>query len=468
MSLSTVESQINRALDIELSKHSLWEYEKYINPKFFKDDRPHLKLIADTLQALYEGKLLKPDGKPYKKLMMNLPPRHGKSYSLINFSQWVFGKNQEEKIIAVSYNDTLSSRFSKSVRDGIETQSIDPDIHVFSDVFTDIKIKYGDGAAQLWSLEGQHFSYLGTAPGGTVTGIGCSIGIIDDLIKNKDEAYNENKLEKDYQFYTDTFLSRLEEGAIQIILFTRWSKKDLCGRLLDLEPDDWYVLKEPVERDGIMLCDELLSYESFTDKKSKTSSEIIQANYYQEPIDLKGVLYKRFRLYEIIPQGEIKAYIDTADEGKDYLCCIIFVESYKQAYLLDVYYTQEGAEITERQTALKLVQFEVKQCLIESNNGGRSFARNVRTLMRDEFNSNRTVVKWFHQSQNKIARINSNAAWVQENVFYPTDWKLKWPEFSESITTFLRTGKNKHDDAEDALTGVCEMINEKKEAKVYG
>ena len=106
----------------------------------------------------------------------------------------------------------------------------------------------------MWSLEGQYFNYLGTGMGGTITGIGCNIGIIDDPIKNDKEAFNDRVLEDHWKFYTDTFLSRLESDSIQIINMTRWSKQDLCGRILQMEADKWKVIKMEAMEDDTMLC----------------------------------------------------------------------------------------------------------------------------------------------------------------------------------------------------------------------
>ena len=457
--------EIDRRVTIELARRRLYEYEKALNPDFFTD-RDHLEKIADVLQDLYEGKILNEDGEKVRKLIINCPPRHGKSYSVINFSQWILGGNKKNKIITVSYNETLSSRFSKGVRNAIDADRLDDSI-IFSDVFPGIKIQHGDSAAQLWSLQGEHFSYLGTSPKGSITGMGANVGIIDDLIKNKDEAYNQRVLDEHWDFYLNTFLSRLEEGAIQILIMTRWHKQDICGKLLSSEPGEWHVLGFSAydeERDE-MLCDELLSKETYFDLVSKMPSEIIQANYMQTPIDIEGVLYKNLKTYAELPVrgdqqlvGLIKNYTDTADEGADHLCSINYGVFRKEAYITDVLYTKEGMEITEPATAKFLHEGKVNEAKIESNNGGRGFARAVERILIDKWRSNRTVIKWFHQSKNKAARILSQSAWVQEHVYFPVNWKDRWPKFHQHVTTFLKEGKNQPDDAPDCLTGIAEDI----------
>ena len=222
---------------------TFYEYCKLMNPKFYRDDRPYQRDLCDTLQGIFEGRLINPKtGEAYRNLMINLPPRHGKSYTLTLFVQWCMGRRNETRVISVSYNDILAGRFARNVRDVIEADKLDSKVPIFHDVFPSTRVKQGDAAAQLWSLEGQFFNYLATGFGGTITGIGCSMGIIDDPIKNDQEAFNDRVLDEQWSWYTDTFLSRIEEGGMQILVMTRWSTKDLCGRLLESEDgDDWFV-----------------------------------------------------------------------------------------------------------------------------------------------------------------------------------------------------------------------------------
>jgi predicted phage terminase large subunit-like protein len=344
---------------------------------------------------------------------------------------------------------------------------------VFSDVFPGVSIKRGDGAMNLWSLVGGYNNYLATSPTGTATGFGCTLMIIDDLIKNAEEANNEKVKEKHWERFTNTMLSRLEEGGKIIIIMTRWASDDLAGKALEYYKEAGIQVRHICMKALIdknikqMLCGDVLSYESYIDKTKAMGEDIASANYQQEPIDLKGRLYNSFKTYEKLPEDangyslftSIKAYCDTADEGNDYLCCIIYGVYNKEAYVLDVYYTQEPMEVTESETAKMLFKNNVTIADIESNYGGRGFARSVERILKDTYNSNRTRVKWFHQSKNKIARILSNCTWVMDHIYYPVNWRDRWPEYYKAMTKYQRTGENKHDDAPDATTGVAENID---------
>ncbi|BDR75262.1 terminase [Clostridium tetani] len=453
---------------IELARREFFFYCNLKAPNFYKPNRKYLVELCNDLQEFYES--------DDEVLVINEPPRHGKSRTAGLFVEWVLGKNQNEKIMTGSYNETLSTMFSKNVRNSIQEEKADKYKPVFSDVFPNVKIKQGDGAMNLWSLEGGYNNYLATSPTGTATGFGCSLMIIDDLIKNAEEAYNENVKQKHWEWFTNTMLSRLEEGGKIIIIMTRWASDDLAGKALDYYKEQGIKIRHISMKALIdkekkqMLCPEVLSYRSYINKVKAMGEDIASANYQQEPIDLKGRLYSSFKTYTDIPRDsngnplftKIKAYVDTADEGSDYLCVIIYGVYNKEAYVLDVLYTKEPMEVTETITAKMLYENEVNVADIESNNGGKGFARSVERILKEKFGSNKTRIKWFHQSKNKVARILSNATWVMDHIYYPVNWRDRWQEYYKAMTTYQREGKNKHDDAPDATTGVAESIAKNK------
>lgn len=458
---------------IELSRRSFWEYCKTRAPEFYQEHRHHLKTICDALQDLYEGNLLNESGEPYTNMIMNLPPRHGKSRTLIMFCEWVLGKEQTNRIITASYNEDLATVFSRYTRDGISEEKLYPHEIVFSDIFPGVQVKHGDSSYRQWALEGQFFNYKGAGLGGSITGKGGNILIVDDPIKNAEEAFNENALDKQWQWFTDTFLSRQEQTdrSIKIVNMTRWSKKDICGRILESkQKDEWFVLKMPaIDEEGNMLCPDLLNRKNFDALADLMDETILNANYRQEPVDVKGRLYSSFKIYETLPTFKrIISYTDTADTGKDYLCSVIAGESNGELHVLDVIYTKDGMEITEPLVADSFVKFEVADATIESNNGGRGFARNVERIVWEKYRTRKPRIKWFHQSKNKMARILSNASFVMDHVYFPVNWKDRWPEFYKAMTEFQKEGKNKNDDAPDAVTGLAETITEHTKAFISG
>lgn len=449
-----LEKHITYEAKLELARRDFFDYCELMAPDFYKRSRQYLVQLANTLQEFVFNS-------PKKVLVISIPPRTGKSRTASLFAEWTFGKDPTKKIMTGSYNETLSTQFAKTVRNTIQTQKVEPFIPVFSDVFPDVKIKQGDAAMNMWSLEGQYSSYLATSPSGTATGFGCSLMIIDDVIKNAQEANNQLTKQAHYEWFTNTMLSRLEEGGKIIIIMTRWASDDLAGRIINHFQDDAEIISlKALQDDGTMLCEDVLSRESYEEKKKLMSPDIFYANYQQEPIDLKGQLYTSFKTYDSLPQFEkIQSYTDTADTGSDYLCSIIYGIYQKEAYILDVIYTNEPMEITEPLVAKHIYEYKVNQADIESNNGGRGFSRQISHYLTNTYNTNHTVIRPFHQSKNKQARILSNATWVMEHIYFPQNWHNKYPEFYKAITSYQREGKNLHDDAPDALTGVAEKVN---------
>lgn len=442
---------------IELAKREFWQYCKFTSPDFYKKDRYFLKDLAGKLQWFIEEA-------PEQIMVINLPPRHGKSRTATKFVQWLFGKyGTNIKVMTGSYNETLSGTFAKQVRDCIAEKPTQG-VTVYNDIFPDIKIKYGEAAVQKWALDGsEQANYLATSPTGTATGFGCNVMIIDDLIKTSEEAYNANRLQQLNSWFTDTMLSRTENGFKIIIIMTRWNSNDLAGFVLANYDNVIHINYKAVQADGSMLCPEILSLKDYKLKTKNMNKDIVAANYQQEPVDIKGRLYTTIKTYTDIPKDAagnplfkyILNYTDTADEGDDFLCSICYGMYNKEYYVLDVLYTKDAMEKTEPATAEMLTRHNVGCAVIESNNGGRGFARNVERECK-ELGNRHTNIKWFHQSKNKIARILSNSTSVMNNVYFPVNWEDRFPDFAKAIKTYQKEGKNAHDDAPDALTGVYE------------
>lgn len=461
-----------RELMVRQARVDFWMFCKLLHPDFFKEDREYLKEIAFTLQAFYEGRIDK------QILLINMPPRHGKTFIVMLFVCWMFGKEQLEndrylKIITGSYNESMSKLFSQNTRDEIMFQNDNMLQFGYHEVFPRLKIKKGDSAKGFWSLEGSpEKNYLASSQGGTATGIGANYMIMDDLIKDSLEAYNERVLQEIWDWYNNTMVSRLEDPRKQIIVMTRWSSEDLAGKLLEKRPDQVHqIIYKAVQEDGSMLCEEIMSYEDYLDVTKEMGKEIAEANYQQEPIDGQDRLYQKFKTYNPANKPDfvrICSYTDTADQGDDFLVNIIYGETFdNEAYILDIYYTQEGMEKTEPETARRLFVHGVNLAWIESNSGGRGFGRAVETHLKNDWSSNKTVIRKFYQTKNKIARIISQATWVMEHIYFPDNWVDKWPEAALALMKYKRIGDNMHDDLPDCLTGVAERCGRGNGLKVF-
>lgn len=437
----------------ELARRSFWQYCKLKAPDFYTEEKKYLKEFCNDLQSFLSS--------PKKVLVVNMPPRHGKSRTLTLFVQWCLGRNIHYKIMTGSYNEILSGTFAKQVRDSIQEED-----GIFNKIFPTIKIKYGEASMKKWALDGnEEANYLATSPKGTATGFGCNLMIIDDLIKTAKEAYNELLLEEHQTWFTDTMLQRTETGFKIIIVMTRWATNDLAGFILrEYEDDCIHINYKAVQDDGSMLCESVLSKNDYEFKIKNMNKDIAEANYNQICVDEKGRLYKNLKTYDVNPGfGFVYAYVDTADTGEDYLCGAVYGLLNNEPYILDVLFTDEGMEITEEECADLFYRNNVNLAYIESNNGGRGFARNVQRILKEKYRSNRTVIKPFTQTGNKQSRILSSSYWVMEHIYFPFNWGKRWSEFYKHITRYQKKGKNAHDDGADVLAGIYDKtVGEKK------
>lgn len=447
---------LRQQLKCELARRDFWEYCKLMHPEFYKEDRLFLQDLCTTLQEFYYN--------DQEVMIINMPPRHGKSFTATNFVEWILGKNPQEKIISASYNHKLSKTFSKKCRNTIESVSVDGSI-IYNDIFPNTKIKFGSAEATQWQTDkSNQVNYLASTPNGSATGFGCTMMVIDDVIKNAYEANNEMILDDHWDWFRDTMYSRREGKKKMLFIMTRWSSKDLAGRILE------FVQKEKLsyshinyvaeQKDRSMLCEDLFSKRDneLSKKGVLMSNEIYYANYQQEPIDMKGALYSNLKTYTKKPEFiTIENYTDTADEGEDYLCSIDYGVYNGQAYILDIIFTQDPMEITEPLVAGMITKDWVNYCKIESNNGGKGFGRNVERIVRENGNRHTEFLR-FTQTKNKVARILTAATGVMQNIYFPEDWQEKYPEFYKQVVSYQRMGKNKHDDCSDVLSGIYENL----------
>ena len=190
------------------------------------------------------------------RLMLLMPPRSGKSELCSRaFPSWHMGRNADHEIIACSYNVSLAMSFSKKVKEVLEDPSFHP-------VF-DVRLDPNNKSAEEWSLESSRGGYVAAGVGGGITGKGAHLLIIDDPLKNAEEADSADTREKLWDWYGSTAYTRLAPGGGVLVVQTWWHDDDLAGRLqaamvADAEADNFIVVKYP----AIAEHDEYLDYET--------------------------------------------------------------------------------------------------------------------------------------------------------------------------------------------------------------
>ena len=459
-----------RDIKIELSRREFWEYCKTTEPEFYRESRPHLRRLCNTLDDFYHGRLLMDNGDPFVKLMIRLPPQHGKSRTLVNFTKWCLGKNRKERIITGSYGDAPASDFARYTRDGIMEIANTTDQIVYSDIFPGTKIKQGNASVQKWALEGEHFNYLGVGYGGGVTGKGATLRIIDDLVKDAEVALSDTALDKIWRWLSGTFSSRnsAEGGEVkEIFCATLWGDNDPQSILEKTEGSEWYILSMPIydEVKDEMLCDELMNKKAFTKLKNRMLVDprtklIFYANYMCEAIiDEEMVLFPQNRIArfkELNKQVEdcpVFAYIDTADSGEDSLSMPVVKVINKKAYLIDVIFTKENLTVTEDQIVAKCKELGIDHLFVENNKEGTLFVNNLRKRLN-------ISVYGIRNSTKKTERIWAQSGFIMENFVFKEEFEplSEYGKFMKELTGYLKTGKVKFDDSPDSIAGLSKIL----------
>lgn len=440
----------------ELARRDFWEFEKALYPELFYDERKLLKEMAQTIQSFIED-----SDKHY--LVLSVPPGHFKSFTAKNLALWLMGKDPTTRIIGVANSGDLASMFSTQIRDTILGINVGKGGIKYPDIFPDTKIKYGFATKSKWELEGSSEpSYRATSPTSAITGSRADYFIIDDIIKNHTEAMNANALKDHFEFYKNTLFSRTDGDKYKFIfVMQRWATNDLSGEIMKLYGDDVVQVSYEIEdKDGNMLEPTIMSRKKFEEAKKTLDPNILKANYYQQPVDIEGRLYRGFKEWTTLPSTNVRYNTtDVADQGKDYLCSINWIESKDEdgvkVYITDIYYSDEKAEITEPAVAKMIASGDVTIADFESNNGGKGYARNVERELH-KLGCYKTVVKWTPQTSNKEARILASSAWVSRNVLMPPNWTNKYRDFASEVLGYVAGGKNSHDDGVDVLATIYE------------
>ena len=220
------------ALQREVSRRRLMPFIKRFNPKY-KDGWVHddiCRRLERFSRAVAEGKS--------PRLMILMPPRHGKSeIASRNFPAWHLGQHPDHEFIACSYNLSLAMDFSRKVK-GIMS---DP---LYAPVFT-TRLDANNQSTESWGVAGHRGGYVAAGIGGPITGKGAHCLVIDDPVKNAEEADSPDIREKIWEWYLSTAYSRLAPGGGVLIIQTWWHDDDLAGRLQTLMKtagvDDEYI-----------------------------------------------------------------------------------------------------------------------------------------------------------------------------------------------------------------------------------
>jgi predicted phage terminase large subunit-like protein len=319
------------------ARKSLIEFTKYTLPQYI--EAKHHTLIAQKLEAVERGEI--------DRLMINMPPRHGKSeLASRRFPAWFLGRHPTKSIIAASYNSDLASDFGRQVRNIVSSGEYTP---LFQTALAE-----DSRAANRWNTS-QGGSYVAAGVGTAITGRGADVFLIDDPIKDRQEADSETQRQTVWDWYTSTAYTRLAPGGRIIVIQTRWHEDDLSGKLLAEQArggDKWDVLELPAINDhGEALWPDFYDLAALERIRTVLPARDWSALYQQRPAPDEGDYFKRewFRFYNTVPQHlrtyGASDYAVTA-KGGDYTVHVVAgVDPDDNLYILDVWRAQSESHV---------------------------------------------------------------------------------------------------------------------------
>lgn len=317
-----------------LARRHLLDFAGAIVPDYQRAD--HHALICDRLEAVERGEI--------DRLMIAMPPRHGKSQLASRlFPAWCMGRNPRTQIIAASYNSDLAQDFGRDVRNIVGSEE-------FNQVFPGVSLSVDSKAANRMNTN-KGGTYIAAGVGTAVTGRGARIAIIDDPFKDRAEADSERTRDTVWAWYQSTLYTRLMPGGAIVVVNTRWHEDDLSGRLLN-GSDKWEVLELPALNEaGEALWPEWYDESALHRIKANIGAREWSALYQQRPQPDEGTFFQRewLKTWEVKPKAlNIYATSDYAvtDGGGDYTTLRIWgVDENEDIYRLDGWRGQTSADV---------------------------------------------------------------------------------------------------------------------------
>ncbi len=414
-------------------------------------DGKHLDMLDEALMKVSSGEL--------KRLIVTMPPRHGKSERVSRkFPAWHIGRNPDDEVILASYSVDLSRGFSRIARDTLTANK-----NVF-----DVLVDKNNQSAESWGTEGYRGGLHAAGVGGPITGKGARIAIIDDPVKNAEEADSETMREKIWDWYTSTLYTRLTPDGRIVVVMTRWHEDDLVGRLLKKEADEinegthkgerWTVINFPAlaEKDdylgreeGAALWPEYgFDRDRMEQIKVDVGSRVFNALYQQRPSAAEGQLFKRswWKYYSNLPTViqkiiSIDATFKESDTS-DFVSIQVWGKRAADLYLIDRIKARMDF-VTTIQTIRNIVKKhpDASMKLVEDKANGSA----IISMLRREIGGIIAV----NPQGGKVARANAISPHIESgNVFLPED-KPWISDFVEECSAFPN---GKHDDDVDAMT----------------
>lgn len=421
------------------ARKSLLDFVTYTNESY--KAAAHHELIAGKLEAVERGEI--------KRLMITMPPRHGKSeLASRRFPAYYLGRNTDKQIIAASYNSDLANDFGREVRNIVASPE-------FANLF-EVKLSQDSRAANRWHTD-KGGMYVSAGVGTAITGRGADILLIDDPFKDRQEADSEITRERVWDWYTSTAYTRLMPGGAIIVINTRWHDDDLSGRLLAEQSnggDRWELLSLPaIAENGDALWPDWYPIERLEQIKNVLPARDWNSLFQQNPVPDDGDYFKKDWLneYDELPDRlniyGASDYAVTGDGGDYTEHGIIGVDHNSNMYVLDWWYGQKTSDVWIDAKADLINKHKPAIWFGESGVIRRSIEPFMMKRLQERLSYCR--IEWLASVSDKTTRARSiQGRASMGKLFFPKN--AAWKE--HVMTQMLRFPAGKHDDAVDVLS----------------
>jgi len=445
--LPMIES-LNLAEEREIGQTDFLSFVKSMWPGFIYGR--HHALMAQKFEDIANGKS--------RRLIINMPPRHTKSeFASYLLPAWYLGRYPDKKIIQCSNTAELAVGFGRKVRNLVSSE-------VYSKIFPNVSLRADSKAAGRWATN-ENGDYFAIGVGGTVTGKGADLLIIDDPHSEQEAALASSDpavFDKVFEWYTSGPRQRLQPGGSIVVVMTRWAKRDLTGKIcqsiIDRDGDIWDIISLPaILPTGKPLWPEFWSLDELSKLRDELPLPKWQAQYQQDPTSEEGAIIKRewWKVWEgerpppceFIIQSWDTAF--TKNERSDYSACTTWGVFHKDEdqndthiILLDA--VKERLEFPElKQRAMEMYsEWEPDACIVEAKASGAPLVFELRKMgiPVQEFTPTR--------GNDKITRVNSvSDLFASGKVWAP---RKRWAE--EVIEEMAAFPNSDHDDLVDSAT----------------
>lgn len=463
----------NQALLFLTQKHKdfdsyLLYVEKDRDPedRYYQPRRNKIYWLVQKMQRLIDDEL--------DILSISMPPGTGKTTLGEFFISFVMGHYPNTPNLMSSHSGFMTRMFYDAVLNIITSNE-----YCWSDVFPDVIFEGNNAKEETINLgRWQPFKTLTCRPiRGSLTGVTRCEGFlyVDDLVSGIEEALSIDRLDKLYGEYTTDLKSRKKKKAKEIHIATRWSVHDVIGRLERMYegnpraefiavPDiDPKTGKSNFDYDYDVGFDE----KYFHDMEMSMDDVSYRCLYKSDPIEREGILYHPTELQRYLgglPDREpdsILAICDTKDTGTDYNFLGVFYQYGDRYYLEDLVFKNIDPGTLDELNSDMLVKHHVQQAQFESNKEGSRTANEVERLVREK--GGRCHITKKYTTQNKETKIIVNSSWVKEHVIFKdiTEYEPKsdYGVMMSFLCSYTQLGKNKHDDAPDALAMFAQFVD---------